>query len=480
MAQKRENIVMFPLMAQGHFIPFLALALKLEQEKGYSITFITTSLNIKKLRPSIPPHSFIRLLEIPYDSTSHGLPPDTESTENLPLPLFIRFLESTPSLKPAFTKIMSNLFLEENCSRPPLCVISDMFFSWTAKIAHTFGLFHVIFNAGGCFGMGAYHSTWINLPHVGKKLDDEYFLPGFKNCKLLVKELTEDIKAITGPVPFPKTMFQEWLETDGMLFNTVEEMDLMGLSYYKKQFHCPIWTIGPIVSSFRSKARAGKSSEADSILKICTNYLDSESPNSVLYVAFGSQCILTESQTENLARALESSGVNFIWINRNSSNINQENEWLPRIQYSKKGLIVQQWAPQMEILSHKSIGGILSHCGWNSVMEALTNGVPVLGWPMGAEQSFNAKMLEEDLKVCVRIISSDIKHEEIVKKIEILMKETQGKEMRKRALMVKEMIHSASITTKEGLKGSSVIAMDEFLNAAFCTRKNIFGSPEKL
>lgn len=151
----------------------------------------------------------------------------------------------------------------------------------------------------------------------------------------------------------------------------------------------------------------------------------------------------------------------------------------------EKGLIVQQWAPQMEILSHKSIGGFLSHCGWNSVMKALTNGVPILGWPMGAEQSFNAKMLEEELKVCVRImasgvvISSDIKHEEIVKKIEIIMKETQGKEMRKRALMVKEMIHNASITTKEGLKGSSVIAMDEFLNAAFCMRKNIFGSPEK-
>nr|XP_016484599.1 PREDICTED: UDP-glycosyltransferase 92A1-like [Nicotiana tabacum] len=290
-------------MAQGHFIPFLALALKLEQEKGYSITFITTSLNIMKRRPSIPPHSFIRLLEIPYDCTFHGLPPNTESTENLPLSLFIRFLESTPSLKPAFTKIMSNLFLEENCSRPPLCVISDMFFSWTAKIAHTFGIFHVIFNAGGCFE----------------------------------------------PMPFPQTMFQEWLETDGMLFNTVEDMDLMGLDYYKKQFPCPIWTIGPIVSSFGSKARAGKSSEAESISKICANYLDSKSPNSVLYVAFDSQ-----------------------------------------------------------------------------LMKALTNGVPILGWPMGVKQSFNAKMLEEDLKVCVRImasgvvISSDIKHKEIVRKIEIL------------------------------------------------------------
>lgn len=77
-----------------------------------------------------------------------------------------------------------------------------MFFSWTAKIAHTFGIFHVIFNAGGCFGMGAYHSTWINLPHVGKKSDDEYFLPGFKNCKILVKELTEEIRAITGNCRF--------------------------------------------------------------------------------------------------------------------------------------------------------------------------------------------------------------------------------------------------------------------------------------
>ncbi|KAF5949978.1 hypothetical protein HYC85_011971 [Camellia sinensis] len=61
MTERKENIVMFPFMAQGHIIPFLALALELEKKNGYTITFVNTRLNIKKLRPSIPPYSSIRL-----------------------------------------------------------------------------------------------------------------------------------------------------------------------------------------------------------------------------------------------------------------------------------------------------------------------------------------------------------------------------------------------------------------------------------
>ena len=119
-------------MAQGHIIPFIALALKLKQNSGHTIVFVNTPLNIKKIQPSIPPDSNIRLLEIPYNSSDHGLPPNTETTENLPFPLMLRLIVSASSLKPAFENLISTL-TNEQYGQPPLCIISDMFFGWTGS-----------------------------------------------------------------------------------------------------------------------------------------------------------------------------------------------------------------------------------------------------------------------------------------------------------------------------------------------------------
>ncbi|GMY16372.1 UDP-glycosyltransferase 92A1-like [Fagus crenata] len=102
MADTKEHIVMFPFMAQGHIIPYLALALQIEQRKNYSITFVNTPLNIKNLKSSLPPNSSIHLLEIPFSSSNHGLPPDTENTNILPYHLIINLIEASTSLKPSF------------------------------------------------------------------------------------------------------------------------------------------------------------------------------------------------------------------------------------------------------------------------------------------------------------------------------------------------------------------------------------------
>ena len=148
-----------------------------------------------------------------------------------------------------------------------------------------------------------------------------------------------------------------------------------------------------------------------------------------------------------LATALEVSGKYFIWVVRPpiGFDINSEfkaEEWLPqgfeqRIQDRKRGLLVHKWAPQVEILSHKSISAFLSHCGWNSVLEALSHGVPIIGWPMAADQFSNVVLLEKEVGVCVEVARGprcEVKHEDIVKKIELVMNDTEkGKEMRRKA-----------------------------------------------
>ncbi|XP_035545850.1 UDP-glycosyltransferase 92A1-like [Juglans regia] len=150
MAQRKDNIVLFPFMMQGHIIPFLALALHIEQRTNHSITFVNTPLNIKKLRYSLPPESSINLVEIHFSSSDHGLPPKTENTDALPYHLVIRLLEASVSLELAFKKLIQNL-IEEQQGRPPLCIIVDIFFGWAANVARELNVFQAIFSgASGC------------------------------------------------------------------------------------------------------------------------------------------------------------------------------------------------------------------------------------------------------------------------------------------------------------------------------------------
>ncbi|XP_050221921.1 UDP-glycosyltransferase 92A1 [Mercurialis annua] len=481
MAARKENIVMLPFMAQGHIIPFLALAFHIERtRKDYTITFVNTPLNIKKLRSSIPPQSSIRLLEIPFNSSDHGLPPNSENTDVLSYPHIIQLLHAATTLEPAFKKLVLDI-TDEQQGQPPVCIIADMFFGWTAPVAKELGVFHAIFSGGGGFGISVYYSVWSSLPHRNAK-SDEFELDDFKEIsKLHVTQLPLTISEADGTDSW--SVFQgknlpAWFDSDGILFNTVEEFDQIGLSYFKRKLNKPTWAIGPVLLSTESRNRAGQETGISGA--ICKEWLDEKPENSVLYVSFGSNNTISPSQMMQLATGLEASDKNFIWVVRPplGFDINSEfkgDEWLPegfekRIKESRKGLLVHKWAPQVEILSHNSTGAFLSHCGWNSVLESLNNGVPLIGWAMAGEQFFNVKFLEEELGVCVELARGkkcEVRYEDVKDKIETVMSETKtGAEIRRKAGEVKEMIKNA---VKD--EGCSSKALDDFLQAAMSARK---------
>ncbi|KAL5832098.1 hypothetical protein ACOSQ4_017452 [Xanthoceras sorbifolium] len=492
MAETKENIVMFPFMAQGHIIPFLALAFQLIKTNKYTITFVNTHKNINKLRSSLPPNSSFNVLEIPFNSSDHNLPPDTENTDSVPYNMVPNLIEATLSFKPHFRKLVSDLVSEENGQRKPLCIITGMFFGWCAEIAQEFGVFHAIFIGGGGFGFACYYSLWMNLPHRNNTDSDGFFLlPDFPEAsRLHVTQLTDYLRvADHGNDAFSvvlKKVLSPWKNVDGILINTVEELDNIGLMYFRREIGRQVWPIGPVLLSTGSEARAGK--ELGISQDVCKNWLDSKPCSSVLYVSFGSQNTIAPSQMMELALALEASGKDFIWVVRPpvGFDINSEfkaDEYLPegfeeRNKISRQGLVVHNWAPQVDILSHKSVSAFLSHCGWNSVLEALSHGVPIIGWPMAAEQFYNVKLLEEKIGVCVEVArgkSCQVKHEEIVKIIELVMDKTEkGMEMRRRACEINEIIENA-IKDEVNNKGSSTKAMDEFFNAALTMRESKMG-----
>ncbi|KAI9079399.1 hypothetical protein K1719_038698 [Acacia pycnantha] len=474
------DIVLFPFMAQGHIIPFLALALHLERKTNNTITIVNTPFNIRKLRDSLPPHSSVSLLEIPFQASDHGLPPNTENTDVVPYGLVIRLLEASTSMRPAFKLLIQNL-MDSQHHRRPLCIIADIFFGWTASVAKEVGAFHVIFGGCGGYGMACYYSLWFHLPHR-KGQGDEFLLPDFPEAGRIHKtQLPANIAEADGSDAwsvFQNKNLSEWAKSDGILFNTVGEVDSGGLDYFTRKLGLPVWAIGPVVLSTGSRLGGGVRAE------VCREWLDRRAGNSVLYVCFGSMNTMSGEQMMQLGEALEESGRDFIWVVRppTGQDINSEfraEEWLPqgfvgRMQESGRGLILIHWAPQLEILSHKAVSAFLSHCGWNSVLEALTHGVPILGWPMAAEQFFNCKFLEEQLGVCLEVArgkSCEVRHQHIAATIDVAMADHgKGAHMRSQAHRLRGTIANA-LRDDHTLTGSSIQALRHFLSAAANTPK---------
>ncbi|XP_022879072.1 UDP-glycosyltransferase 92A1-like isoform X1 [Olea europaea var. sylvestris] len=513
MENRRENVVLFPFMAQGHIIPFFALAQKIEKH-GYSITYVNTPLNIKKLQRSLLPGSSIKLVEIPFNSTEHGLPLGAENSDSLPHNLLFSLLQATMSFKIPFKKLLFDI-IQEQGSVKPVCVIADFFFGWTVDIAHEFGIFHSIFSANGGFGMACFYSMWLNLPHknidggFGKedstvlysiieeeKLKShslycpdvfsrecaEFLLPDFPEAgKHHVTQLSPSLKMAGKNNPlteYHRKNLPTWANSDAILLNTVEELDKLGLMYFRRKLGIPVYAIGPaLLSENVRSSRAGK--EATISPDKCIEWLDKKEVKSVLYICFGSMNTISASHMMQLAKSLDASGINFIWVVRPpiGFDINAKfvaDKWLPdgflgRIQDHERGLIIDTWAPQVEILSHKSVAAFLSHCGWNSVLESLTSGVPLISWPVGAEQFHNAKFLVEEVGVCVEMARGtnfEVSQEGIIEKIEFFMGGSEKlKEIKRKSCEVEEIMKNA-IRDEEICRGSSVKAMEEFFKAA--------------
>jgi hypothetical protein len=152
-------------------------------------------------------------------------------------------------------------------------------------------------------------------------------------------------------------------------------------------------------------------------------------------------------QTRHVARGLEMSGQRFLWVARRPPGGEEDGQkpdagglgaLLPEgfLACTKgKGLVVEAWAPQREVLAHGAVGGFVTHCSWNSVLEAIMGGVPMLAWPMYAEQRMNKVFLVEDLRLAVALEGYDkeiVKDEEVAAKVKWLMESDGGRELRER------------------------------------------------
>nr|AFJ53036.1 UDP-glycosyltransferase 1 [Linum usitatissimum] len=490
-----DHILMLPFMAHGHLIPFLSLAQNIHRRRPeITITIAATPLNIQYLRSSLAGsnnnNNNIRLHDLPLSPAAaeqYGLPPGAENTENLPLDMMINLFLASTTLESPVNDLLVKITAEEG-GRPPLCVISDVFFGWANDVAKANNTPNLTFTTGGAYGTLAYISIWLNRPHkrADGQEEEEYFdVPGFGDGRRFhITQLHQFLRKSDGTDSWSK-FFQiqlcKSLNSHGWLCNSVEEIEPLGFELLRKYTNRQIWGIGPLLppqfllgSSSSSSRRTTAKTHGVSPEK-CLEWLQLHEPGSVLYISFGSQNSINPTQMMELAIGLEQSSVRaFVWVIRPPIGFDKKSEfrpeWLPegfeqRVTESKRGLLVRNWAPQLEILSHESVGGFLSHCGWNSVLESLSQGVPIIGWPLAAEQAFNSKMLVEEMGVAVELARGGVgglDREDVKRVVEIVM--VNGEEMKRRAVVASEELKASVRDDGDGKKkGSSAKAMDGFL-----------------
>ncbi|KAH9312493.1 hypothetical protein KI387_027528, partial [Taxus chinensis] len=447
----KKHVVMFPYMAQGHLIPFLKLA-KLLASQGLTVSFITTTMSASKLQ-SKAVGSDIRFIPLSFPYID-GLTPGCETVDSLTsVDERILLFCSSHRLSVPFEEWLQQVTAE--ISAKPVCIISDVFLAWTADSASRFGIPLVVFHTTGAMGASLMQYLFTNPVAELISGDDDGGTVEIHDRSLNVNLSKSLLVEIFKNESYPQDLLRLFETRQrklaaiakercaATLVNTLDQIEEGYLRYLHESTGKPVWAIA---SPPLHKPQKGICDESE-----CMSWLDSQKQNSVLYVSFGSQVFLSEGQIKALARGIEASKQPFIWTIKDSigSNVNSC-DFLPEgfaEATRDRGLLIHGWAPQLQILSHPSTACFLSHSGWNSTLESISAGVPMVVWPMVLDQLINAKLVVEQLKIGLQIcqgwdrIPCSDTVEFMVKSV--MVKET-GNEMRNRAENIKTKIEGAS------------------------------------
>jgi len=451
----------------GHLIPTAELAKRLSGSHGLSVTFITCKWMFsprlmaaysENMASSGFDINFIQLPEMEIEGAQH-MKPETYLSK--------LFEKSKGLVKNSLRSLLDS-------ASPVSAFIIDFFCSTMFDVAAELRIPTYVFFASTASML----SVTLSLPKLVSEIPIS-----FKDADFPIE--IPGIQPIPGsdmPTPFQDRSDEAfyWMhhhcsrlwEATGILLNTFEELETEAFkALVEGKIANPtnigrmprLYPVGPLIASspLEQNDKLVEDGRAD-----CLKWLDNQPPSSVLFVSFGSGAALPKAQVTELALGLEASGHHFLWVLRSPSSSflsieeTELSQLLPEGFESRtqdRGLVVASWAPQIPVLSHPSTGGFLSHCGWNSTLESILHGVPMICWPLFAEQRMNRLLLVQEFKVAIAVkMETDefVRREEVERAVRELMEGESGMRVRARVGELKEKAVSA---LEEG--GSSYKAM---------------------
>ncbi|QCD97966.1 UDP-glycosyltransferase 73C2-like [Vigna unguiculata] len=470
------HFVLFPLMAQGHMIPMMDIA-RLLAQRGVVVTIFTTPKNALRfnsvLSRAVSSGLQIRLLQLPFPAKEAGLP---EGCENFDMVTSMDMINKMFRTVNMLQKSAEELF--EALTPKPSCIISDFCIPWTAQLAEKYRIPRISFHGFSCFCLHCLHQVHTSGVRESITSKTEYFtIPGIPDKIQVTKE------QLPGALSYDSKEFGEQVraadkKSYGVIINSFEELEKTYVRDYKKVRNDKVWCIGPVSLCNRDgldKAERGKQASMNG--HQCLKWLDLQQHKCVVYVCFGSLCNLIPSQLVELALALEDTKRPFVWVIREGSHFQELEEWISEEGFEERtkgrGLIIRGWAPQVMILSHYSIGGFLTHCGWNSTLEGISGGVPLVTWPLFGDQFLNEKLVRDVLKIGVSVgaeapvmwgeeekMGVMVKKDDIKRAIFMVMDE-DGEEAKERRERVKKLCEMGKRAMENG--GSSHVAITSLI-----------------
>ncbi|KAH7569733.1 hypothetical protein ACOSP7_013396 [Xanthoceras sorbifolium] len=471
----KPHAVCIPYPAQGHINPMLKVA-KLLHSKGFHITFVNTEYNHKRLLKSRGPNSLDGLPNFEFETIPDGLPPviddSGDTTQDIP-----SLCESTSKhcLGP-FRDLLAKLNSSSTVGIPPVtCVVSDGVMSFTLQATEELGIPNVLFwTTSACGFLGYVHyanliakgltplkdETWITNGYLDTIVD---WIPGMKNIRL--RDFPSFIRT-TDPndlmLNFLLTQAQRASKASAIIINTFDdEFEHDVLSDLSSILIPPIYAVGPLHLLVNNLPRTGLESIGSNLWREepeCLQWLNSKNSKSVVYVNFGSITVMTPQQMVEFAWGLANSEQYFLWIIR-PDLVKGEAAMLPHefVKATKERGLLASWCPQEQVMNHPSIGGFLTHSGWNSTIESVCGGVPMVCWPFFAEQQTNCRFVCTEWGIGMEI-DNDVKRDEVEKLVRELMEGKKGKKMRSKAMEWKKKAIEAT-----SLHGSSYLNFNKLV-----------------
>ena len=388
--QPHPHVALLPSAGMGHLTPFLRLATQLVHHHC-NVTLITTHPTVS-LSESRLITCFLAAFPQVTQVQFHLLPLDP-STANSTDPFFLHF-ETIRRSAHLLSPILASL-------SPPLnALIYDVsLISSVIPVTESLHLpSYILFTSSAIM-----FSFFSYFPILASKASDDD-----ENAAVIGDVEIPGLPSIPrSSIPplllIPNNLFANIVKEDspkvtklkGVLINTFEGLEAVSLEALNGgkvvEGLPPVFAIGPLVPCEFERG------EWNEPLK----WLNEQPDRSVVYVSFGSRTAMSRDQIREVGHGLIKSDCRFLWVVKDKQVDKDDEEGLDEVvghelieRMKEKGLVVKKWVDQGELLGHRAVGGFVSHCGWNSVVEAAWHGVPILAWPQGGDQKINAEVVE--------------------------------------------------------------------------------------
>ncbi|ERN20294.1 UDP-glycosyltransferase 74E1 [Amborella trichopoda] len=455
------HVLVLPYPTQGHINPMLQFSRRLTH-KGLRVTLVITIQNLQEMRASNPSDPAFLDIEHISDGFDDGLPVDFK------LDTYV------DSLKRVGSQTLDSLLTRLGAEGVrPLCVIYDSFLPWALDVAHAHGIL------GAAFHTQSIAINTLYLLHHDKFSDKKtdittpISVPGMP-----ILESSDLPSYMSEPELYPAYLKMVVLDqlsnmdqADFVLANSFDSLEGELSRELAKAF--PLKMIGPAVPSvyLDNMIADDKGSDADLYKAVnCLGWLDERPVRSTVYVSFGSLVGMPKEQMEEIAWGLHASKRFFVWVVRTLPRHLEGRNLLPKgfSEATKDRGLVVSWCPQLEVLSHRAVACFWTHCGWNSTLEGLSLGVPMVAMPQWTDQLTNAKFVSDVWRVGMRPKADNrgiVGREEVERCLREAMEGETAAEMRRNAERWSELAKEA---LDEG--GSSDRNINEFV-ATVCFRQ---------